>query len=272
MKLAATVILFNPTSSIVENLKNYLESVDKLYIIDNSPISQLDSNIIENDKVELIHDGENKGIPLRLNHVIKKCITENYTHLLTMDQDSFFYTNQINEYQKRIKSFSSKKIGMYGVSYDTKKKLEKIECNKTLITSGSILDIQLANKIGMFDENLFIDGVDTEYCLKLFKNGYNTLMFNDIQLNHRLGEPILKLTPHLKHQYRSLHDSNRIYYMVRNNFYLRNKYKDKIYFLPWKPILNEIKNALFYGDEKTKTIFAVVKGYKHFKHKKMGKI
>lgn len=90
MKLAATVILFNPTSSIVENLKNYLESVDKLYIIDNSPISQLDSNIIENDKVELIHDGENKGIPLRLNHVIKKCITENYTHLLTMDQDSFF--------------------------------------------------------------------------------------------------------------------------------------------------------------------------------------
>ena len=36
MKLAGLVVLYNPSKQIIENLNNYLQFVNKLYVIDNS--------------------------------------------------------------------------------------------------------------------------------------------------------------------------------------------------------------------------------------------
>jgi rhamnosyltransferase len=38
-KIAAVVILYNPELSILENIKSYIDQVEKLYVVDNSEAS-----------------------------------------------------------------------------------------------------------------------------------------------------------------------------------------------------------------------------------------
>ena len=227
------------------------------------------------NKIRYNWDGENEGIAKRLNESIEICIKENYDFLLTMDQDSFFEKNDLKRYKELIKCTSLDKVGMYGVIHD-KNLLSNnsniYNLNKILITSGSILPIVNFKILGCFNEELFIDGVDIEFCLRIFKNGYNTVQFNTILLSHELGTTLIKLTPSLKIEKRKIHSPFRIYYITRNFFYLRKIYKNQIYYLNMFSFLNEIKNGILYGNEKIKFILYSAKGYIDFKNNKMGKL
>ena len=271
MRIAGTVILFNPKSDILHFIETYLSNIELLLVYDNSLTNAAEAKFITTKKCRYVWDGENLGISKRLNQAIEVARVENFDLLLTMDQDSFFSKDVAKYYMNKIYSLNNTSIGMYGIKYDFKLTSTESSLNKILITSGSVINIDIAYKIGGFDENLFIDGVDTEYCLKLIKNNFSTILFNDITLNHSLGESIQTLTPQLKIQNRSVHSSKRIYYMVRNNFYLRNIYHEQKDKLPWSPIINEIKNAIFYSGEKLKTFIAIFKAIFDFIFKKMGK-
>src|SRR5437016_4565785 len=73
-----------------------------------------------------------------------------------------------------------------------------------LITSGSI--INLAARTGGFDEHLFIDMVDIEYCYKSIAAGYKIIQFKNILLEHRLGTTVYKKSvKNLQRTARNLH-------------------------------------------------------------------
>lgn len=55
------------------------------------------------------------------------------------------------------------------------------------ITSGMIMNVQFARKIGGFDENLFLDLVDHEYCLRVRLGGGQILRLDSMLLTHSLG-------------------------------------------------------------------------------------
>lgn len=271
MRIAGTVILYNPPNNILKNIETYIDDIAFLLIFDNSNNDDARKYFQNNDKFHYVWEGENKGIAKRLNQAIEICEDKNIDFLLTMDQDSSFSGKSMNVYLEKIKSLQYQDIGMFGVNHDGKIKTVVDKWNQILITSGSVIDIEIANKVGKFDENLFIDGVDTEFCLKLFTKGYKTIIFNDILLRHSLGEPLLTITPALRKNYRSIHKSKRIYYMVRNTLYLRDLYRKEIKTLSWNPILNEIKNGIFYGNEKFATITAIARAFIDFRQNKMGK-
>jgi len=129
-----------------------------------------------------------------------------------------------------------------------------------LITSGSIINLEKSIRIGNFDENLFIDHVDTDYCIRLLNNNLKTIKFNNILLNHNEGDSIKTRTFFLKLDTRMTHAPKRIYYKTRNYIYLRKKHKYFSKFIPLRHALNDIKNNLFYNKEKLKTIYYLIKG------------
>lgn len=271
MRLAASVILYNQDESIYKNITTYAEFVEKILVFDNSENPSFDTRLIQANKIIYYSEYKNFGIAQRLNQAISYCRDNNYTHLLTMDQDSSFSEKDINKYLELVRNNNETNIGMFGVCYDEKCKIEKTTFNEILITSGSIIDISIADKIGGFDENIFIDGVDTDYCLNLFEKGYKTIMNHKIRLNHSLGKSINVITPIFKKSKRVIHSSSRIYYLIRNNFYLRKKYSNYHQYLKWGNIINEIKNALLYGDKKSTTIKAIFSAIKDFKNERLGK-
>ena len=109
IKLAGCVILYDPDKDVIRNIESYIRYLDKLYVIDNQN-GEFITNELKNkyDNVEIIKHSENMGIAYSLNEVLSLCQNE-YTHLLTMDQDSRFDIGIMDKYKNAIVSFEWEK-------------------------------------------------------------------------------------------------------------------------------------------------------------------
>lgn len=272
MKLAAVIILYNPNKSLQNNIASYLNNVQRLYIIDNSvkPLNSLDLPY-PGEKIKYLHDGTNQGIAKRLNEGVSYASKDGYNFLLTMDQDSCFQFGEFEKYLNVIRHYpDSKNVAMFGVALNSNS-YPIIKNKNILITSGSIINLEITNKIGGFDENLFIDLVDTEFCIRAWKRGYTTNAIAGIKMDHELGENKVVWTKNIKKERRSIHSPSRIYYMIRNYLYTRKKHPDFKQFLRFKIIYNEIKNALLYSGKPIDQVLHILKAIIHSKKGKMGK-
>jgi rhamnosyltransferase len=280
-KIAGTVILYHPDDSVISNIASFSGFVEKLYVVDNS--EQNNRQLIEKitaPNLFYIHDGENMGISIRLNQVARLAIAAGFDHLLTMDQDSFFEEEAIRNYWQCISTYLEKEqTSMYGIEF-MHQSPQKDACSprevEHLITSGSVINLGLFETIGGFDENLFIDEVDLEYCYRSIIKGYKVIQFPNIFLQHTLGETsyyrafgIFKPTP------RILHSPVRLYYRVRNYLYVTGKYRSRF---PQdcnrrkQVLVNSIKNNLIYGKQKWRLIRYMLKAIADFKKGKLGKL
>jgi rhamnosyltransferase len=282
LNIAAVVILYHPDHNLPQRINTYLRYISKLYVFDNSESATLNffDSAIDETKIIYKHDGENKGISIRLNEAASLAIEDKADWLLTMDQDSYFSGNSVPIYFECIKMYSAKdSVAMFGVQY-INEQVKNDECTPKevnhLITSGSIINLNLFKNIGPFDEALFIDKVDHEYCLRARLFRYKIIQFHNIYLHHSLGSIVygrsvknFKLTP------RVIHSPLRMYYILRNYLYLSSKYKGKFedsFSELKKELFIRIKNNFFYGKHRIKLLTYLAKGYRDYKAGKMGKI
>ncbi len=278
-KIFGVVILYNPAAEVISNIAGYLPFLNELMIIDNSePASKLDWPGWSN-QVTIVQDGENKGIAERLNKAARYAIGKEAKWLLTMDQDSFFSGDYLRRYLDCVGSISDKdKVAMCGVAFESVPLVADCSIFETdnLITSGSLVNLDVFKKIGNFDEKLFIDEVDFEYCARAAKSGFKTIQFRNIYLNHSLGTVSAHRSfKSLKKTSRSLHAPLRLYYMVRNYLYVRDRYHiecDKTLKVKKAALLNRIKNNLLYGKSRLETFRYLLLAYRHYKAGKMGRL
>jgi len=269
-ELAGCVILYHPDKEVVRNISS-LSMLDKVYVIDNTEgkINENGEAIRRFSNVHFYHDFDNQGIGKRLNQVCNLAIGDGFIFLLTMDQDSHFEPEVLSKYFSCIKdNISDKAIAMFGVSII--KEFENPDfCSSSLvdflITSGSIINLSLYQELGKFDERLFIDYVDTEYCLRIKEKKYKCLKFHNILLDHKLGNSIERRSyKNFKFSPRIIHAPSRIFFMVRNYFYLKKKYKSK-FPAELRQLGNDlkvrIKNNFLYGDSRIAVLSNVIKGF-----------
>ncbi len=282
MKIAGVTILYYPDDSLYDRLLTYKNDLQKLIIINNT--EKPDSAVLEkikNDKqIQYIQDGENHGIAKRLNQAANLAIEENFDWLLTMDQDSFFDESMFSKYLECFSNFKGdvKNIAQFGVEYDQKYKPGDTcvhEHVSKLITSGSLLNLALYPAIGGFDEKLFIDLVDVEYCFRSEVKGYNNIQFHNVQLQHHIGNTSyhrsfknFRTTP------RALHSPLRLYYMTRNYLFVSASYKDYLkeeVDIIRASLFYHIKNNLLYNRKRLQVINQIFKGIMDFRAGKSGK-
>ncbi|MCU7550348.1 glycosyltransferase [Chitinophagaceae bacterium LB-8] len=282
MKLAGVVILYNPDEALIERVDTYRHYLDKLIVVDNSEISnqEIIRPLWENKDVHFIHNGKNEGISKRLNEAATIAIKNGFDWLLTMDQDSYFEKGVFDAYLNCISQYENiDNVAMFGIEYD-ERNVSQSPCDfqqvNHLITSGSLVNLKIFNELKGFDVALFIDNVDHEYCFHAKAVGYEIVKVQDIFLQHSLGVVSqhrslknLSLTP------RTLHSPIRMYYTVRNYFYLSEKYSklfpEDIKEIK-KSILNRIKNNLLYNEKRMQVLKNIIKGYADYKNGRMGKI
>jgi rhamnosyltransferase len=284
MNIAGVVILYNPDSNVNENISSYLSFISRLYIIDNSEWntnSLIDINSFDNPKIFYIKNEVNNGIAKSLNLACRLAQQDGFFWLLTMDQDSKFDRNNITNYFDQIAAYEhTEAVAMFGVQYSGPEFYQTNnhpfqEVNR-LITSGSVINLKNIDIIGGFDENLFIDEVDLEFCFRAIIKGFKVILCKRIHLNHNLG--IVRTYRSLKNfnsTSRTLHAPVRIYYMVRNHLYVYSKYKTNFsndLLASRKAILNRLKNNLIYNSSRLKVFKYIIKGIADFRKGKMGKI
>jgi rhamnosyltransferase len=281
MNIAAIVILYHPDQNVVPNIQSYHPFVRHTYIFDNSEKENKDvtDQLRRLDNCTYQHDGGNKGIAARLNQGCHLARSQGYANLLTMDQDSSFNTTNLQDYFKCVDGYPARQqAAMFGVQTDSENQASG-HCHaretKRLITSGSIVNLELFETLGGFDEKLFIDEVDTEYCFRAIVKGFHIIQFSNVFLYHSIGTvshhrslKSMKSTP------RSLHSPVRLYYMARNYLYLRALYNkelpEEISFAK-KSLLNRIKNNIIYNPKRVAVIKYILQGLGDFRKNKMGR-
>lgn len=270
MKLSGIVIWYNPQENDILNINSYIGYVDKLYVVDNSSKNNTDfvKKIKDTYKVEYIPNMKNLGIAKALNIGCEKAINEKYKWILTMDQDSKFLPEIINKYMELFLRKNSDEIGIIAPRYSINGAV--IPKNKySVITSGSILNLNVYNQIGGFLEKLFIDEVDHEICFRILKNNYKILQFDEIILEHKLGNTEIKKIFNKTFSVNN-HSALRRYYIVRNKLYVKKLHPEftKEYY---KDILKLIVKIILFEKNKFQNIKYILHGIRDYKKNIMGK-
>jgi rhamnosyltransferase len=201
-----------------------------------------------------------------------------------MDQDSKFLN--FEHYVKCLNSLKdTSNVALLSANTDFKKTdifPVSPNCNYTeefsAITSANILNLKLFNNIGKFEDKLFIDVVDFDYCVKTQLKKYKILNFKDVIVAHNLGEVFKRkniITGKIREKRE--HNPQRVYYFARNYLYMAKKYgkhfPKQMGMLKVINILfiHEVTKIILYEDQKLQKLNAKFLGLYHFVIGKYGK-
>ena len=277
MKIPATVIWYNPDDENIKNIRTYIDYVEKLYIIDNSKENNKKlADSLNNLKTEYIYNDKNLGIAKALNLACEKAANDNFEWLLTMDQDSSFDSNSIKSYFRTFEKMTKNNVGIISPRHILKNDIDKFSDVKEsaevdhVMTSGNLLNLKIWEEIGKFDENLFIDEVDSEICFRIIESGYKVIQLNKIRMFHELGN--LEKRNFFTRKISVLnHNHIRKYYIMRNKFYMLKKYKKyRLRYIYY--ILNDFFKVIFYEKDKLRKLKYMFKGITDFMKNKMGEL
>lgn len=280
LKIAATVILYNPGPNVINNIGSYTNWVEIIYAIDNSEKENrvLTKEIADIPRVKYIRAGMNSGIAKAINIAAQTALQENYDLLLTMDQDSKARPKMIANMLAILNYVDITEIGIISPWHitdpDKTPASERLYDEvQTVMTSGNLLNLNAYKESGPFNEQLFIDCVDHDYCLRLIRQGYKVIRSNNAELEHTLG----KQTFHKlfgKTKVTNNHPPLRRYYITRNRLYLMAKYKadfPEYYKASKQELIKEFKYIILFEKNKLSKIKMMFKGFLDYKKGKMGK-
>ncbi|HFQ7084993.1 TPA: glycosyltransferase [Raoultella planticola ATCC 33531] len=273
-RLAGVVVLYNPGMDVINNIKTYIENVDKLYLIDNSFQNNnsyfLNDSLFDN-KIEYIFNNKNEGVAVAINKGAILARDAGYEWLLTMDQDSSF-SNMYEMLSYIKKDPESKVVGIYSPFHDTgtrKRSSEVVSYVKSVMTSGNILNLEAFFKIGMADERFFIDCIDHDICETFIQNKYFIKRLNFCKLKHALGNEI-KI---VNNKEITNHSPFRRYYITRNTMYYVEKhfFKNPIGSMKYlKSFLGNTLSCFLYESNRKDKLKFILKGFKDYLLRRSG--
>lgn len=277
-QIIASIITFNPDiDRLMENIKSIYNQVDTIIIIDNGSnniksITNLFTKVLDVN-FDFIFNNENEGIAYALNQALNYAFNKGYKWLLTLDQDSICDKKIIAEFRNFITdNGGGSDVGVVApriidrnINYSKKSTIYRnIENADTVITSGSLTNVEIAKKIGGFIDELFIDGVDFEFCLNLRANNYEIYKINSAKLYHELGKIKVNNILGVK-LITTNHSAVRRYYYFRNKIYIYRKYFRKFPTWVMRSFLSNVKTFIFiilFEEQKIKKIKYSIKGIK----------
>ena len=279
-RIAAGITLYEPEMTrLKENIDAVLKQVEKVYLVDNASteLGAFKTEIRSNDRVVLIENRENLGVARALNQMCAEAERDGFEWILTLDQDSL-------PQEDMLKSFS-KYIGDESVAIITPRYIDDNEPETVMSasikafetvdrcdTSASLTRLSVWREVGGFDEKMFIDYVDFDFCTAVTEHGYSILRDNETVLRHRLGRaqeitffmPLGRLFRIKKLQkpiFTYNHPPFRTYYFVRNAIYYRYKHRGSINTAREKrAVFRWVMLKLLFEKHKTAQLKAVMRG------------
>lgn len=241
--IGAVIVFYNPDFTITSKAIEALSTqVDEICIVDNSPINNF-SHIERFKKVHYIALMDNVGIATAQNKGIDYLKTKNYRYVLFSDQDSIVEDDLVRKLFQNLESLKNAGIQIAtvgtrainrstGLPYKAKSKefaqIKKgVYGNESLLTecysvrsSVSLTPMTSLSTNGGFDESLFIDGVDDEWCWRAWhKCGLRTFIVEDAKISHMLGTG----DRYIGWKRISVNSSFRLYYQYRNFIWLSKR-------------------------------------------------
>lgn len=273
MKILAGIVLFNPDiKRLEENVAAICNQVDKVVLFDNHSenIEAVRKIFGGYEKLELLCNKNNDGIASALARIMDYAGRNDYTWVLTLDQDSVCKGDIIKTYVDVLRNpgkweikCDPHKIGLLTCNivdrnYEIDNDIESSEKTKIIercITAGSFMNTRNYFESDGFDEQLFIDGVDFDICYNLRMHGFFIVQVNYDGVLQEIGLGRIVRLLWKKYPYNN-HSPLRNYYMARNDIIVQRKYPE--YISGSRTFVRELKSemiVLIYGKQKFRTLY-----------------
>ena len=231
--------------------------------------------------LSIIAPGTNIGIAAALNLAFRAANERGFSHVISFDQDSVIEAGAIRALCAEFETIRNggTKIAAIGPAFHDprmtdqrktggKESPEEARVRPYLITSGCLASVEAWRVSGGFDERLFIDLVDVEWCWRLGRLGYTVHQSGTSSMAHRLSDGMKRMLGVTFNTYAPI----RRYYLARNSVYLL--VSAKCTGAQVKHLLKSLAfctaATLFADKEKIKGLWFVALGIAHGCRKRMG--
>lgn len=267
-----SIITYNPDiQKLSKNINSILALQDgiNILIIDNASdnVAEICSLIACHDNIGIIKNDKNSGIAYALNQAMHDAENNGFEWVLTCDQDSVLPENLLKEYKNVIDKFNVAIVcpKIYDVNANRFIDYKKTDGEFTevdgCITSGSLVNTMAWKAVCGFDDFMFIDGVDFDFCYRLRAKNYKIIRANNVILEHEIGRSEIRRFFWKKVNVQN-HNAFRKYYIMRNRVYCDYKHYKKCRFITYLYYL-KLKLIIFlYEKEKRKKLKAVRSGFR----------
>ena len=188
--IGAVVVLYNPTKEEVNNINTYKNRVSHTVIIDNSNVNNqkmVDEIVFLSSNITYYSEQLNMGLAKAFNIGIDILHEIGCNWALLFDADSRLESDIITAYKEAMNKYGSEVAVFSPIHiFDRAKKIQykgyrKVNWAKT---SGCLYNCEIFKKQNGFKEELFVDGLDMDYCYKVREKGYKIIEVEAAKINH----------------------------------------------------------------------------------------
>jgi len=266
-KIVTGIVLYNPDIfRLRENIAAIYEQVCKIMLVDNASNNKAEIRELINEftGIELRENSQNFGIAKALNQIFQYAQEKNMKYVLTLDQDSVCPNYLVEEYMKYISADAGivcPIIRDRNHDLDFEKSSDSVTVVKECITSASLVRIDVWLNVNGFDEDMFIDGVDFDFCERISNKGYCIQRVNSVTLSHEIGHTQIRKFLFWNVRVKN-HSASRKYYVARNTIYLAKKRRSKLlYIKSYLQVIKQLILVLLYENYKREKLIAIRKGF-----------
>lgn len=230
MSVTAIIVTYNPEEDLLRRQNTSLASqVDSIIYVDNgSENVEIVKELAE--ETSFIENKKNLGLAKAQNQGIELARLQKADFVLLFDQDSVppagFVDGLLHCYTEKSNANRVALVGpairnLINNSHENDKgvvfkglaikKVDVYEATEVsyCIASGSLMPMTAIEEVGDLCEEMFIDGLDVEWCLRAKSKGYKIFQTNSTYLDHCLGDGT-------KRRIMS-HSPQREYFIMRNS-------------------------------------------------------
>lgn len=251
--IVGCVVLYQPREENIQHILQYAPLLKTLFVLDNSDtpdVSYVDA-LKKAQNVVYLSMGGNMGIAAALRRGLAEAIACGADFCLTMDQDSTFPIDRMEEIGAYLSRPDVDDYAVIGLNYEGDSDEKGLVEVRTWITSGNFINVKNYLKTEGFREELFIDSVDHELCHQFYKIGKKVAYINEIRIGHSLGE--LSCANFLGRRVSvTNHSPLRYYYRFRNNYVLYREDREFYSDLHRADVHHKYKIILFEKDKREK--------------------
>lgn len=239
-QVGAVVVTYNADALHLERLLDALcEQVGGVVIVDNASAHALRiGDRPSGASIEVIRCEHNVGIAAAHNLGLQRLREAGFSYGLLMDHDSLPLPGMVDsllaaDVALRRQGVRVAAVGPVTIDRRTGARSKFVKIRRGivsrvdfsdgeawveadfLISSGTLLRLDVLQSVGGMNEGYFIDHVDTEWCLRALAAGYRIFGVRDALLDHSLGDRIVRVWFGRMREV-PVHSPFRNYYMFRN--------------------------------------------------------
>ncbi len=232
--VCSVVVTFGPTPAVLQNLAKLRPQVAEIVVVDNgSAPERLGPLCVAAQEVgfTVIENGANLGIGAALNIGIRWARTKGFRFVALFDQDSTVTEGFMQAMMREYAAHPHRDMLAVVTSVQIERSTQQARCHRyakdgsplVAITSGSLMPVEVFDRCGWFEENLIIDCVDHEYCLRARAQGYTLAESRDAVLMVAVGSASIHRLGCISVSTRH-YSAGRRYYITRNRLVMIRRF------------------------------------------------